>query len=214
MSAHTVSTIGDYRQFGHTSRLFRKTRMQLYDPLAVTQACNYDGYKCEETVASLMQLRVALDQHSEKRIEMREDCTWVAIPVCDEMSRKGSRIRCHARMDSDEDAIMDGRYIMNYCPMKMLGLACLKLTEYVLHRNAKFALIMRSTGCQRQDANDLMLAAGNDGHVSSWAKKHHVPPSRIPEWVSEFAAEMTANRDQLLKSAEYNHVLQSIRNGP
>lgn len=97
----------------------------MYDPLAVTQACNYDGYKCEDTAASLMQLRHALEQHAEKRIEMREDCTWVAIPVCDEMGKrgfgrrnsvvKGSRIRCHARMDVEDDAIVDGRYIMNYC---------------------------------------------------------------------------------------------------
>lgn len=117
--------LGDYRKFGHTSKLFKKTRMQLYDPDAVSQACNFDGYKCEETAQSLMQLRNALALHSENRIEMREDCTWVAIPVNDEMSRrkfgrrtsivKGSSVRCHARMDCEDDAIIDGKYIMNYC---------------------------------------------------------------------------------------------------
>jgi hypothetical protein len=97
-------TIGDYCKFGYTSNLFRNTRFQLYDPSAVTQACNFTGYKCDETTASLVKLRTALAEHPERQFYVRDGCNWVAIPVTDEFAKRGfgrrnsvvtgSRIRC------------------------------------------------------------------------------------------------------------------------
>jgi hypothetical protein len=244
MATQLQRKLGDYRTLGHTSGLFRKTRMQLYDPLAVTQACNYDGYKCEETSGSLIQLRNALEHHSDRRIEMREERLHVAIPVCDEMGKrgfgrrtsvvKGSRIRCaHA-----DDAIVNGKYIMNYCPMKrnvrghlafrayididivnchpVIAMqlfqkslfACPLLTEYVFNRNEILETIMKATGCDYRDVKDLMLAVANDGNVSSWAANHQVDPRDVPKWVFNFAMEMVRNRDRLLKTEEYKRILQ------
>lgn len=88
------------------------------------------------------------------------------------------------------------------------GFACPVLAEYVLMRDVKLESIVNETGCSKSDAKDLMLAAANGGKVSSWAAKHGIDASSIPEWVFDFAREMTMNRVKLLKTEEYKQTLQ------